>query len=103
MMSETLDPRFETQIEQLVDQVQGCLQAETSLTEMDVEPVIGRLRDQGFGKRQTGRPLWTLVEDRVVEKYPEPAIHRREELNSLIGTIRGAWEGQVDLRNSGGR
>lgn len=98
MMNETLEPRFEILIDRLAGQVQECLQGETSFTETDLAPVVGRFREEGFGDRKQGRPLWTLVEDRVVDKYPEPAIHRREELQSLISTIKEAWVGQADLK-----
>ncbi|WP_164103125.1 hypothetical protein [Candidatus Laterigemmans baculatus] len=102
-MSDKLEPRFEILIEQLADQIQEALRGEATLTEADVAPVVGRLHEEGFDNRSARRPLWTLVEDRVVDKYPEPAIHRRAELQSLLGVIRDAWQGLGDLRDTSGR
>lgn len=98
MMSDELDPRWSAQIEILVDQVQECLEGDATMTEVDVMPAVGQLREDGFGEREHGRPLWALIEDRVVDKYPEPAIHRRAELQSVIRTIQDAWESQDDLK-----
>ena len=102
-MSETLDPRFSAIIEQLADEVQLCLEGNTTMTETDVVPLVGQLREEGFGDRKHGRPLWELVEDRVVDKYPEPAIHRRAELQALIRTIRDAWVELRDLKSPSSR
>lgn len=98
MMSDPpVDPRYAALIEQLAERVQQSLEGE-ELTESDVTPILGRLREAGFESHHHGRPVHVLVEDRVVDKYPEPAIHRRAELRSLLQTIQNAWEGASDLK-----
>lgn len=99
MMSDPLaDPRYATLIDQLAERVQQSLQGGEELTESEVTPLIGRLREAGFEDHHRGRPLQVLVEDRVVDKYPEPAIHRRAELRAVLQTIQNAWEGASDLK-----
>lgn len=99
MMSDApADPRYGALIEQLAERAQQGLENNETLTEDDVVPLIGRLREAGFEEDHHGRPLHVLVEDRVVTKYPEPAIHRRAELRAILQSIQNAWEGASDLK-----
>ena len=98
MSDAAVDPRYTVLIDQLAERVQQSLEGDEGLTEGDLTPILRRLREAEFEKHHRGRPLQVLVEDRIVDKYPEPAIHRRAELRALLQTLENAWESASDLK-----
>lgn len=98
MSDAAVDPQYAALIDELAERVQQSLEGNESLTESDLTPILGRLREAGFEKHHRGRPLQVLVEDRIVDKHPEPAIHRRAELHALLQTLENAWDGASDLK-----
>ena len=81
---------FDIHIDRLADQVQEALVSNISLTREDVEDEVRQLAQAGFAQHE-GPPLDVMIENRVLEKYQEPAIHRRPELQVFLRPITQAW------------
>lgn len=80
--------------------------AEDRSFEMQVQPLVRALKSNGY-RRTQDMPLQAKLENLVLEKSTEPAVHRRAELTNIAGKVQRMfdevvrWESHSPTERSG--
>ena len=83
--------RWSKELDALAQLADECLRGENNISRETAGVYLEALQQAGFRQDYEGPPLQKLVEDRVVDKYPEPAIHRRAELQGILKEVQRLW------------
>lgn len=65
--------------------------SENESFELQVQPLVKALKTNGYQRTQE-TPLQTRLENLVLEKSREPAVHRRAELTAITGKVQKMFD-----------